>query len=76
MILSVLAPLSSVEVHRRFVGSYRLHLSGRRISRTENHQQAGSACFLHLVGFLHEDGGDTFIRNVGGLLPDYTALQP
>jgi hypothetical protein len=41
-----------------------------------------SACSLLLAGFLlhllfhPEDVGSTFLRNVGGFLPDYTMLQP
>jgi hypothetical protein len=39
------------------------------------------ACCLLLAGFLlntlfdPEDAGDTFLQNVRGLLPDYTALK-
>jgi hypothetical protein len=38
-------------VNRRFVGTYRLHLQGRKILAR------GFSCL--------EDGGDTFLRNVG-----------
>jgi hypothetical protein len=31
--------------------------------------------FLLGLLFHPEDGGDTFLRNVGGLLPNCTALQ-
>jgi hypothetical protein len=34
------------------------------------------AAFLYGLVFHPEDGGDVFLRNVGGHLPDYTALYP
>jgi hypothetical protein len=41
-----------------------------------------SACCQLLAGFLldlllePEDGGNTFLWNIGALLPDYTVLRP
>jgi hypothetical protein len=58
-----MTPCSSVEVHGCFGGTYRLRL---------HLQQAGS-----LFGLLFglEDVGSTFLRNVGGLTPNCTALE-
>jgi ABC-type iron transport system FetAB permease component len=71
-----------VEVYRRFGRTYYLHVQGkdkpskkRTISR-----RLEAVCRLLLVGFLLdvlfdlEYGGSTFLRNVGRLLRNYTAL--
>jgi hypothetical protein len=64
--------------------------SGLKSKPSRNHEEAGgkqrstirSVGRLILAGFLlgllfdTEDGGSTFLRNMGGLLPDYTALPP
>jgi hypothetical protein len=62
----VVTPCSPVEIHRRFGGPYFLHLHGRRLSLL-------LACFLLALLFDHDDGGNTFLRIVGGVLPDCTA---
>jgi hypothetical protein len=60
----------SVDVSRR---NNRLHLKGRKVMQAR-YRQAPLVALL-LAGFLFhllcdpEDGDDTFLRNVGGLLP-------
>jgi hypothetical protein len=52
---------------------------GRNVTRTQN-PASRLLCLLH-TGFLHafffdpEDGGDMFLRKVGWLSTDYTALH-
>jgi hypothetical protein len=62
-----ITPCSPLKVNRRFGGKCYLYRQGRRII------QAG-----FLLGFVfdHEDGSDIFLRNVGWLSTDYTALYP
>jgi hypothetical protein len=50
-------------VNRRFGGTYRLHLKGRKIRErgTSVRRRLQSAADF----FYPEDGGDTFLRNVG-----------
>jgi hypothetical protein len=67
-VICVVTEQSSV-VHQRFAGTYRFHNHVIRISRARNHQEVG--LFLN-----HPDIGDMFLRNVGGLTPNYTVLQP
>jgi hypothetical protein len=77
------------KANRRFGGTCRLHLQGRRISRARSQRESrwqaeppeqSRACHLFSPGFLAllifdpEDGGDMFFRNVGWLSTDYTAL--
>jgi hypothetical protein len=53
-------------------------LDFRRTKRRYNPSSACrlvNACFLFGL-FNPEDGGDTFLRNVGGLIPKYMELQP
>jgi hypothetical protein len=51
-------------------------------SKPSNKPARSSACRLLLTGFLigqlfdSEDGGNTFLRNVRGLLADYAVLHP
>jgi hypothetical protein len=59
------APCSPLKVKRRFGGTYRHHLHGRIISQAR--KQLG-------LFFDPEDGGNIFLRNVGRLATDYTAL--
>jgi hypothetical protein len=44
------------------------------LSVTDNTNASNVFIILHL--FYPEDGGDTFLRNTGNQLQDYTALQP
>jgi hypothetical protein len=62
-----MTPCSLQSCTRRFRGTYRLHLQGRRIVQ----QTSKQATF-----FDPEDGGDTFLRNVGYNSADYTASYP
>jgi hypothetical protein len=57
---------SQVEVHQHFRGTYWLHLQSWRVLQARNQQQAEL--------FSHEDGRSTFLRNITGLVPNYTAL--
>jgi hypothetical protein len=68
-------------VNRRFRGTQRLHLQGRKIRQrgasVSRWQSAVtcSSCFLAHGFFYPEDGGDTFFRNVGSHKM-YTASHP
>jgi hypothetical protein len=55
-----ITPCSTVKVNRRFGGTYCLLYAG----------------FLHGLLFNPEDEGDAFIRTVGSVSADYTALYP
>jgi hypothetical protein len=52
-------------LNRRFGGSYRLHLQGRKIRERRTS-----------VSRYPEDGGDTILRNVGSTDHIYTAPNP
>jgi hypothetical protein len=68
-----ITPCSPLKVNRRFGVAYRLHLQGRRINRAKTSVKEGgkwTSCSTY------EDEGDMFLRNVGWLLRDYTALYP
>jgi hypothetical protein len=62
-------------VNRRFGGTYSLHLQGRKIAGEEPDADACSPWFLARRFFYPEDGGDTFLRNVGSH-KIYTAPHP
>jgi hypothetical protein len=51
-----ITPSSPLEVNRRFGGTYRLHLQGRRMNQARNEHKAGSsqcsACCLLYAGFF------------------------
>jgi hypothetical protein len=73
-----ITPCSPLKVHKRFGGTYRLHLQGW-INQDASVKTALLATCFHagsLLGlfFYPEDGGDMFLRNVGWLSTDYTAL--
>jgi hypothetical protein len=61
-------------MNRRFGGTYRLHLQGRKI-RERGSPATCSLWFLARGFFYPEDGGDTFLRNVGSE-KNYTAPHP
>jgi hypothetical protein len=77
-----ITPYSPLNVNRGFGGTCYLHLQGRRINQTINQYEAGSkqnsATYnmqvSYLASFDPEDGGDMFLRNIGCLSTDYTAL--
>jgi hypothetical protein len=68
----------AVYVNRRFAGTYRLHLQDKKSASKENQRvQSAASCshwFLARKIFYPEDGGETFLRNVG-LHTIYTALH-
>jgi hypothetical protein len=74
-------PCSPLKVNRRFEEIYRLHLQGQIIRGTKTIVKAGGkqeyqaelAIYFHAF-FDLEDGGDLFLRNVGLLSREYTAL--
>jgi hypothetical protein len=70
------APCSPLKVNRRFGRTYSLHLQGRWISRARNQRESKwQAEILLGLFFDPEDGDDDmFIRNVGWLSTDCTAL--
>jgi hypothetical protein len=69
---------SPLKVNRRFGGKCHLHFQGQRIRNARNQSPMPAKCFHagFLLGlFLYpEDRGDMFLRNVGLLSTDYTAL--
>jgi hypothetical protein len=66
-----------MKIDQDFGGTCPLSLQYRRISQARNqHETPISADFLHGLSFDPEDGGDMLLRNVCGLLGDYTALYP
>jgi hypothetical protein len=66
-------PCNLLICNRRFGGTYRLHLQGRREFQQE---PACKQVVLAEIFFDPEDGGDMFIRNVGCISTDYTAPHP
>jgi hypothetical protein len=67
-----MTPCTPLSGTRRFGGTYPLHLQGRRIVQ-QSHLLA--RCFAQLF-YDPEDGGDTFLRNVGYHSTQYTASYP
>jgi hypothetical protein len=72
-----------LKVNRLFGETYYLHLQGLRKSQAGNQREVGGKQFLLLLsGFFlglqvePEDEGDVFLRSVGRLSTDYTALYP
>jgi hypothetical protein len=57
-----IAPCSPLSVNRRFGGTYRLLLQGRRMRLLATCSHSG---FLLCLFFDLEDGGNMFLRNVG-----------
>jgi hypothetical protein len=55
-----ITPYSPLKVNRRFGGTYRLHLQGRRISPTRNQRESKWQAEPSF-----EVGGDMFLENVG-----------
>jgi hypothetical protein len=74
-----ITPCSPLSGNRRFGGTYRLYLQGRKTKLSKK-----PACLppaFNLVScsayyFDLEDGGDMFLLNVGWHSTDYTALYP
>jgi hypothetical protein len=63
-------PCKSCEMNRLFIGTYLLHLQGRKFSERR-------AIVILARGFFYlENGGDTFLRNVGSFHRLYTAPHP
>jgi hypothetical protein len=78
-----ITPCCPLKVNRRFGEKFHLHLQGQRISRARNHRESWAlltTCFhtVFLFGLFcdPEDGGDMFLRNIGWLSTDCTALYP
>jgi hypothetical protein len=72
----VMTPCSALSGTRRFGRTYRLHLQGRRIVQQTSEQAGGKqklARWFAELFFNPEDGGDTFLRNVGYHSTHYTA---
>jgi hypothetical protein len=63
-----ITPCSSLKVNRRFGGTNRLRVQGRRIIRARNQRKSRWQA--------EQDGGDVFLRNVSRLSTDYTTLYP
>jgi hypothetical protein len=71
--VSRVATLRISETTRRFGGTRRLHFQGLRVAQFG--LPAAFAGFLRDLFLYTEDGGGTFLRNVG-LSPNYMAMQP
>jgi hypothetical protein len=69
-------PCSPLKLYRRFGGTCRLHLQRRRICQARSQRVAIRTNFLLSLLFDFEDGGDMFLRNVGTISTEYTALYP
>jgi hypothetical protein len=63
---------SPLKVNRRFGGTYLLHIHSRIRSQRGIRWQTG----IFFCLFDPEDGGNMFLRKVGWLSTDYTALFP
>jgi hypothetical protein len=59
-----ITPCTPLKVIRRFGGTCRLHLQGRRISQARNQRES------------RVSGSEMFLRNFGWLSTEYTALYP
>jgi hypothetical protein len=55
-----MTPCSPLSVNRRFEGTYRLYIQGRRNNFSKNQQASRWQAF-----FDPEDGGEMFLRKVG-----------
>jgi hypothetical protein len=72
-----IAPCNQLKVNRRLGDICRFHHQGRRISQTRNQRERSSAFPLVFVGLVYlKNWADMFLRNVGWLSTDYTALYP
>jgi hypothetical protein len=60
-------PCSALKVNRRFGATCLLHLQLEALH---------TASSFHGLFFYPEDSGDIFLRNIGLLSKDYTALYP
>jgi hypothetical protein len=69
-------PWSTLKVNRRFGGTSRLHLQGRRISLTEPACHQLSSRFLLGLFIDPKNGGDMLLWNVNWFSTDFTALCP
>jgi hypothetical protein len=74
----VVTPCSSVEIHRHFGGTYDLHLRGR--NRRQLFRLLIFDSYIYLL-IDPEDGRNTFLRIIGGLLhgattQKYKVLKP
>jgi hypothetical protein len=69
-------PCIPLKINWSFGGTWYLHLQDRRISQARNQREAGNKQSSDLLFFNPEDGGYLFLRNVGWLSTDYTALYP
>jgi hypothetical protein len=67
-----MTPCSPLCSNRRFGGTQRLHLQGRRNVQQTTEQ----ACWFVGLFFDPEDGGAMFLRNVGCYTTDYTTSYP
>jgi hypothetical protein len=73
------APCSAVQINRHFGVIYCLHLHCRTTQESNqrcerSNQTTPADCLLSLL-FQPEDGGSTFLRNFGELMPDYTLIR-
>jgi hypothetical protein len=58
---------SPLKINRRFEGTCRLHLQGRKITHIRNQHEAALLCLLIHAGLFFdlENGRDIFLRNIG-----------
>jgi hypothetical protein len=71
-----LMPCSPLKVNRRFGGTWLPYSDSRNKPARNQSEVRWQAEFLHGLFFDIEDGGDMFLRNVGLLPEDHTALYP
>jgi hypothetical protein len=75
-------PCGSLKVYRRFGETFRLYLQSRRISLVRNQSESRWQISAFKLDFCLTYSStlnmetDIFLRNVGGLSTDYTALYP
>jgi hypothetical protein len=76
-IFSDVTPCCPAAVHRCFGEKHCFHLQGRRVRQEIIKKQAQPPRWLLGLGMLfgNEFGRNTFLRNVGEPLLDYTALH-
>jgi hypothetical protein len=73
-----ITPCTQLKANRRFGGTYHLYLQGRKKIEQDNSVKAGGKssfiCAILVRLFDPENEGEMFLRNIGWLSTNYTAL--